>query len=115
MNWFGIVTVLVPLATAVSSCADLDGKDVFQRIPWYSGNCIWRINALNWQRFRVATNTFQVGAGALSHATNMTHTHTYSITHFDMCCIATVVCKHDIGYEGCTHFLESFSGIVVRD
>ena len=66
MNLLSFVAALLPVAAAVSSCADLDGKDISLRVPWYGRNVFLHPRRYVWHRMRIATDTMQVRAGAPS-------------------------------------------------
>ena len=61
MKLISCVVTLLPVTTAVSSCADLEGKDVYLRAPWYGQNFTtkggWMFER---HRFAYGTETMQV-------------------------------------------------------
>ena len=67
MKLCGFSTALLPIAAAVSSCADVDGKDLYLRAPWYARNFeVYRPSKKtfgDWytEQMDVGTDTMQVG------------------------------------------------------
>ena len=75
LQMLSVVTVLFATAAAVSRCADLEGKNVYLRAPWYASQFDICGNYGVVEPVEFATDTMQVSKCSWTHH----HSDTYTV------------------------------------